>query len=695
MNYNNFDWIAYVSKYIDLKNANINTKELAWKHWIEYGKSENREANIIIDTNSKLFDIGTDTSILDLSLFSNIEKYETLNYNNYIDKNMFLNTKNASYKLEPIETINYTQKCILVIDFPNIGGGTTFFLNSIISKYKKNTMFLIARNYDGMVHFIINDEYILKKIYNESESIEFLETYNSKIDKIFVNHTLKHSINFMKSLFSLNKKITIITHDYSLLFDTFLYKYDDITTYKKNEININKYDCIITQNKQNLYYYKNYINPDKKIIISPLPDYKSSNVIINSSSTNIIVIGIIGIIHEHKGSRILNILTDHYKDSENIKFVIFGDTNDNNIREKIMINKYESIDELNSLFIKHRPNLLIELSIWPETYSYTLTLCMNFNLPILFLRKNQQSVVENRLSTYDKAYGFETLSEFNETVPKIKQDYFHLIDTNIYFNDYWDKYFTIKQNLVMNKSIKQKSIKYHNTNNDNFINKNIVLITSKIYVSNYAFSYTNTRSTYSKEQRFIQTIETIKSIKKYIINPYIILFDNSIFNSFEYDMLLNMTDKFINIINDEKLNYYTNVYNLKAYAEMSQQVKFYEEYLQNINIQKIRHFFKISGRYCLNETFNYNIYNNDKNIFKKNMEIKDRNYYYTSFYKLSKNILERYFNNLISLLNVKDNDKSSDDFEVIVPNTIISEITLIDNLGIKQFISISSTTNDI
>ena len=46
-------------------------------------------------------------------------------------------------------------------------------------------------------------------------------------------------------------------------------------------------------------------------------------------------------------------------------------------------------------------------------------------------------------------------------------------------------------------------------------NKNLVLITSKIIVSNAKWTYTSIRSTYTPEERAFQTFETIKSIRKY------------------------------------------------------------------------------------------------------------------------------------------------------------------------------------
>ena len=43
----NFDWKTYINNYVDLQKAGINTKEKAKKHWIQYGKKENRTFNKI------------------------------------------------------------------------------------------------------------------------------------------------------------------------------------------------------------------------------------------------------------------------------------------------------------------------------------------------------------------------------------------------------------------------------------------------------------------------------------------------------------------------------------------------------------------------------------------------------------------------------------------------------------------------
>jgi len=220
-------------------------------------------------------------------------------------------------------------------------------------------------------------------------------------------------------------------------------------------------------------------------------------------------------------------------------------------------------------------------------------------------------------------------------------------------------------------------------------NKNVVLITSKIYVSDKKFSYINKRSIYTVQERFEQTLETIFSIKQKIPDPYIILIDNSDFNDEYFNILNKNVDKFINITNNELLNFFTNEYEYKAFADISQQLLSYDIFLKYVDPKSIKNFFKISGRYLINDTFNFNVFDNKNNIFKKNKDVVDRDYYYTCFYKLNSDFLSEYFNNLRILF--KNNhlyENNVSDLEVILPKFMIDAINLIDNLGILERISV-------
>jgi hypothetical protein len=241
-------------------------------------------------------------------------------------------------------------------------------------------------------------------------------------------------------------------------------------------------------------------------------------------------------------------------------------------------------------------------------------------------------------------------------------------------------------NLNKNEYIKLLNLKFYYNNHHN-----IVLITSKIYVSNKPFTYTTNRSFYTPEQRLNQTIETIKSIKKYISNYYIVLFDNSNFNKNEYNLLNSSVNVFINITNNKKINFYTNNSKNKAYGELTQtHVALY--YIKNI---PFNNFFKISGRYKLNEFFNYKNYDNNYNIFKKRDDDGEPDYYYTSLYKISNINFNKYIdviNNLFNEIQIsnKFNNKS---YEVFFPSFL--EFNTIPSLGLVEIIATSNEINNI
>ena len=388
-----------------------------------------------------------------------ISSFNTYSYyceDSFINEDEILNNlprghHNSKQKIN----IDMLEKFILLIDFSNLGGGTSVFVESIISKYKKYQTFLIARNFNNNIYFTVNDEYELEKSYNNQDAYNLLLFLRGKIEKIFINHTINHSTDFLNNLFNLNINISTITHDFSCIFNEYQICFNDMNNYLNNEtkrscIDINKYDKIITQNKANMYIYSNYIEDKNKIVVTPLPDYKNSNI----------VVGIIGIISNIKGNEELKKIIDFYKNT-NVKIVVFGSTGsyiesfDNNYT-------YKNINELNYLLLKHKPNIIIELSIWPETYSYTLSLGMITQLPILYLKKQNYCTVEDRLSKYDKAYSFNNIIELDKLIHDKKQDYFYTIEPIIYFNDFWDNYFITNKEKCIDNNL-----------NDNNLNKNV------------------------------------------------------------------------------------------------------------------------------------------------------------------------------------------------------------------------------
>lgn len=96
---------------------------------------------------------------------------------NQIKNKDILYSKNYNYPEISNNILDTIDDFIFIIDMPNMGGGVTFFMDTITSFYKKTTNIVIARNFKKMLHLYINNDYILETKYNIDESITFIEKY--------------------------------------------------------------------------------------------------------------------------------------------------------------------------------------------------------------------------------------------------------------------------------------------------------------------------------------------------------------------------------------------------------------------------------------------------------------------------------------------------------------------------------------
>lgn len=165
---------------------------------------------------------------------------------------------------------------------------------------------------------------------------------------------------------------------------------------------------------------------------------------------------------------------------------------------------------------------------------------------------------------------------------------------------------------------------------------NICLITSIINIPNLPFSYTNTRSIYTTEERFEQTKDTINSIKKYIPNVKIIFVECSDLNKEFQTYIIERVDHFLNFYQDIEIR--NKVFSKsKSLGEGTLTIKGLE-FIFNKKIE-FKNFFKISARFYLNNKFDY--YQFDNNYI--NYMINN-----TRFYKINYNYLAEFYNFLIS-----------------------------------------------
>jgi hypothetical protein len=610
---------------------------------------------------------------------NNVDEFSLILDKDHI--NSFSDFKKIEYT-DFINLINIYSSFIFILDLPeSYNGGTKVFINNITYKYSQHNNFLFLRPNNNLYNIYISDIKIVEL--SVSQIINIINTYKSKIDKFFLNHTILFSQDLLKFIFSLEDvKKTIITHDHFLLTNDLpqntmdhIYDYVEVEKYPVyNEYIYKSVDTIVSQNINNIYMIDSKYH--HKLIISELPDFKLSDKKIVTTNKTINVL-FIGSLHDLKGCELIKFLiNDYYKDT-NIKCFVMGELS---YYKGKKAHKYKNIDDFNSLLIDYKPNLIIETSVWPETYSYTLTLSMITQLPILILKKPFNSVIEDRAKDYDNVFFYSSLKQLNTLVQSKKQNFFYTIKPIIYFNNFWDNYFNYQYNEF--KVINDQFNDYHVLNL--MYQKNVVFITSKINVSNVELSYSSSRSIYTSKERLNQTINTINGIKQNIPNAFIILFDNSDFNSKDFNFLNQSVDYFINPCNDTGfLNYYTNFCKFKCLGEIAQFVYAYYYFFKHVNFTKIKYFFKISGRYYINKNFNYNDYDNSQIIFKQNKKVTDRIYFYTSFYKLTKKFLPVFFNEIIDIYSNKHKyfDK---DLEVIFSEKFHKHITLVDTLGITQ-----------
>lgn len=143
---------------------------------------------------------------------------------------------------------------------------------------------------------------------------------------------------------------------------------------------------------------------------------------------------------------------------------------------------------------------------------------------------------------------------------------------------------------------------------------NLVLITSVINTPNKPLSYTNTRSVFSRKERFEQTKQTIQSIKAKIPNNKILLVDCTDFNEEEKLYFEKECDYILNLWNNKELH--STIFGIsKALGEGTLTIQAIL-YIKENNIC-YNNLIKISGRYWLNDNFDYAIFNNQSIIFRK------------------------------------------------------------------------------
>jgi hypothetical protein len=216
--------------------------------------------------------------------------------------------------------------------------------------------------------------------------------------------------------------------------------------------------------------------------------------------------------------------------------------------------------------------------------------------------------------------------------------------------------------------------------------KNITLITSIIDTPNIPLSYIKTRSVFNRQERFEQTQKTILSVREKIPDNKILLIECSLLSDLERNFFQNNVDYFINVWDTNNENLIRRMFTISKSMGEGTMTIIALQFLFDNNII-FNNLFKISGRYWLNNNFNYSIFDNLVSCIRR--IDNDINNMLCCFYKLSYNLTREW---LEYLINSEEDFINCKGYEVIFANFLLNYSNSICNIenkvGINGYISV-------
>lgn len=304
-------------------------------------------------------------------------------------------------------------------------GGTTMHVVDVIKANRDKYNFHVLAPNNGMYKvysfFEKNEKITELRAINNSGLISY---YNSdykdmldevvvgfRINTIHVHHMINHYFDIIDVAKQHNIKSIITLHDLYAICPTInmLYKMEEYCMPLKDK---NCSECIYMKTglrnnilptwqrewQEYLHKFDQVIVPSnntkdiigsvyKDLKIDVIPhgiEYKNNKYLSDITDKDVIDVAFVGVVSIHKGGNILKKLIKN-KNSR-IRYHLFGSSElpelNKNQRNFINHGKYER-DKLPQLLRENNINLVCLLSIWPETYSYTLTESIAAGIPVL------------------------------------------------------------------------------------------------------------------------------------------------------------------------------------------------------------------------------------------------------------------------------------------------------------------------
>ena len=362
----------------------------------------------------------------------------------------YLNTINHKY----LEYYNNPKKKN-ILNICHKGGGTEKYMNDLKNIFKEY-------NFIDFDIFDINKDYL--NIYKNIDIVH--------INSVIFNNLSKNYVYFIEKYFK-NHKIFLTIHDYQWFFND--NPNIEMEEFESKIMNNNIYTTMFEKLLELVTYaifpskniYDNYnllIDLDKykeKVKIIPHSDkIINDNLLVINNINNYINIAYVGYFVKYKGSYIFRNLVKKYNKciinnkEYFIKYHVYGNLNDIDyancsdiISDTIFHNNYNDNEIIETL---HKDNIngIVYLSLFEETYCYSLTNSINTGFPIFYLNRGS---FKERLDSNKCKYHSSDLFNINDNYEKFLKYIVDITNDMDKSNRNYLNYYKLEQTIQPNR----------------------------------------------------------------------------------------------------------------------------------------------------------------------------------------------------------------------------------------------------
>lgn len=318
----------------------------------------------------------------------------------------------------------------------SMGGGTQTYINNIATLYNINYEITI----NNQELFNLTQQYTIVKCDDTYKLSNIISENTIVVFNHLLTRTMTLNMNMFYNIYNncKHRKIIFIIHDYHLLYPDTPNPIKNTHGYPTpNHINLqfandvfSKCDLVVFNSYNCFNNYKKYINLDnyKCIVTNSTPDLLTNNYNIYPSVKSCYNIGILGHVDsDHKGRQLL---CDISPSLSQHMFTVFGVNNEHsflfNDAPNIQFMGTYKNDNIFELINKQNIDFFMFISVFEETYSYTLSIAMQTGLPIFY----------NDIGCYrERLYGRQNTYAFDESNLAILPNLISTMETDRYNNN--------------------------------------------------------------------------------------------------------------------------------------------------------------------------------------------------------------------------------------------------------------------